>query len=154
MSYEFGRSSEVPAEPIRDKDAEIPSPWLWPHYSGPFFDAGAVSVYLDPTCTTTRAYGSDEVDGADYQYGDRLNVDYEKYHAALERAEQELGTKSTARYFETAFRYAMEDPALELVHLITGVNRSNGNPYHVYGFRHGQQEPVTTDITGSDSLAA
>ncbi|MDB5175640.1 MAG: hypothetical protein JWM81_498 [Candidatus Saccharibacteria bacterium] len=135
MNYEFGRRFDAPRQPIRDKDAVIPGQWLWPHYTNPAFDSG-VSVYLHPAHETTTAHGLAVVDGATYLYSDRLPVDYDKLHQAGEQVARELGTNESAHYFEAMLQRAMEDPELQLVHLITGVNRGNGFPYHVYGIMH------------------
>ncbi|MGI9027704.1 MAG: hypothetical protein ACR2FM_02575 [Candidatus Saccharimonadales bacterium] len=137
MSFEFGRTGEDPTRVIRNKDEEVSWQLLWPHYSNPAFDTQQ-TVFLDAHSRTTRAYGSDEVDGAEYWYSDRIPADYDKLQEAAEVAERELGTKSTPRFFETKLRLAVEDPELQLVHLVTGVNHSNGYPYHVYGVMRGQ----------------
>lgn len=147
MSYEFGSRSEAPTRVARRKDEEIPGQWLWPHYTNPAFDE-ATTVFLDAESRTTpTGYGTDEVEGAEYWYGDRIPADWDKLHEAAERAAQELGTKSTARYFELQLQQATDEPDLQLVHLLTGVNRGNGFPYHVYGVVHGErpdsQAPVS-----------
>jgi hypothetical protein len=145
MNYELGRRFDAPREPIRDKNAVIPGRWLWPHYTNPAFNSG-VGVYLHPAHETTLVGDLDLVDGARYLYGDRLPVDYEKLHQAGEQVERELGTNESAHYFEAMLQRAMEDPELQLVHLITGVNRSDFSPYHVYGIMH---DPTLAAPTGN-----
>lgn len=132
--------NEPVLEPIQDKDEIIPEKLLLPHYSDSYFSDRNLGVYLDPGYTTSpNPYGgTDEVQEAKYFYNDRLPVDYDKLHRVAEEVERELGTKSTARYFENMLQSALEEPELQLVHLITGVNRGNGFPYHVYGLLGGQ----------------
>lgn len=148
MSYEFGRGGEAPTRVARRKDEEIPGQWLWPHYSNPAFDE-AKTVFLDAGSRVTPTdYGTHEVDGAEYWYSDCIPADWEKLHEAAERAAQELGTKSTARYFELQLQQATDEPDLQLVHLLAGVNRGNGFPYHVYGVVHGERPGGKTEVEG------
>lgn len=97
--------------------------------------------------TTPTEYGTHVVVGAEYWYSDNIPADRDTLDGAAERAAQELDTKNTARYFELLLQKATSKPDLQLVHLLTGVSRSNGFPYHVYGVVHcerpGAQTPVS-----------
>lgn len=133
MSYELGHTNESPIRVTRNKDDVIPGGWLWPHYTDHVFHT-ARTVFLDTASETSATwYGADEVEGANYWYSDRIPADWDKLHRAGERAELELGTRATARYFELQLQEATDDYNLQLVHLMTGVNRVSGFPYHVYG---------------------
>ncbi len=76
------------------------------------------------------------VDGLEYVYSDRLRQWYksEEHDKAWEGA-KELHPLCTAAFIQEYMRRLMSNPAIELVHILAGVNVSNGFSYHVYGYK-------------------
>ena len=73
-------------------------------------------------------------DKASYVYSDRLyQYDYDKTTSSFEKAKEEFKV-NTPKYFESFLRHYYDDNKLELVHILSGFNLSNGYPYLVYGF--------------------
>lgn len=113
-----------------DKDKVISRALLNPHYSDPQFREEH-TVFLKPG---HQQNGRNMVEGLEYQYSDRLQeYDYEKHKAAW-AVVNEKGLVGSANIIEAFLRIYFEDQDLELVQIITGVNRSDGYPYRVYGF--------------------
>ncbi|MFA6043417.1 MAG: hypothetical protein WC718_00410 [Phycisphaerales bacterium] len=123
--------SAVTPEPLRphvtSKDARIVTD---AHYSDPRFHNPPPSLgYRERT-----VFGEDRT-GLRYEYSDRLfQWDPVKYRAAVEVASGKPGVKErTARWFE---EYLSEylGHRVNIVHIIAGVNQSNGYSYLIYGF--------------------
>lgn len=109
---------------------------LHPHYTNPNFKEGVQAVFLD----SRFQEGRQGIDGAAYDYSDRFcgwfeSKDIEEAWQAAKRlamaGEFEI---DSAGYFEAWLQSLFKDPGLKLVHILTGVNMSNGYPYMVYGY--------------------
>lgn len=110
-----------------------------PHYSDRIYRVNQTEFCLEPENLVER-YGVLVIDGLHYDYSDRLlEWDREKMLSAIEHADAVTGAKDwrakkTARYIQEYLRFYYGKP-IQLVHVIAGVNRSNGYPYLVYGTR-------------------
>ena len=82
-------------------------------------------------------YGS--IEGADsWDYSDRLyQWGYEKYREAWAIASKSDTAKDSAARIEVFLSEYFGKPIV-LVGLVTGVNRGNGYPYRVYGYKDAQ----------------
>jgi len=117
-----------------DKNTSIPWNMLNPHYSDNRFHNNDQTVFLAPGYELVSSFRRDVVDGAGYYYSDRLvQWDREKAEKSLQEASEKFPDGSPALYEDYLRRY-YENPALELVHIIAGVNLGSGYPYRVYGY--------------------
>ncbi|HHX99455.1 TPA: hypothetical protein GX533_02130 [Candidatus Dojkabacteria bacterium] len=119
-----------------ETDKYTPIPWnlLHPRYSDKHFDNGEQTVYLDPNHELCFLSGSNVVNGAIYKYSDRLDqLDCKKSRRSFQDASENF-IEGTPALYEDYLRRYHEDPALKLVHIIAGINRSNAYPYRIYGF--------------------
>lgn len=124
-------SQIVPIE--HDKNARIWS--LFPSYSNSAFRTDQ-TTFLAPGYKLVPGYYP-SVKGASYEYSDRLwQWDWDKADQANKQAREQHGdtNTNTAVFCETFLRLYFDKPNLIVVHLISGVNRSNGYPYVVYGY--------------------
>jgi hypothetical protein len=81
---------------------------------------------------------NDSVEGAEYNYSDRLQEWYRSKHdAAWEVAKQKGLPLNSAALIEAYLQELLDDPKLSLVHILAGVNYSTGYPYRVYGYFRG-----------------
>lgn len=124
-------------EVITRKDQEIPSWLLRPHYSDPrFYRHQTWHAFLAAgSAMKISGFGAETVEGASYTYSDRL-VGYEHWtEGAYDAARKEAGSESTARFFELLLQRVMDDPSLDLRHIVTGVNvGGDGSPYQALGY--------------------
>lgn len=129
---EFGCFGNVPTYATR-KDAHIEDR---PHYADQRFDMPR-TVYLALGRRLTKGtFGTEVVKGAHYNYDDRLwQADYDKSRKAWEEAEKS-GLKLHTPAIHEAYLAAYFGKPVELLHIVAGVNRGNGYPYLVYGYRH------------------
>lgn len=120
---------------VTDKDATIEGRNLRPHYTDSRFYSGQEhTVFLAQGYTLTKSRNP-TVKGANYDYSDRLwQWDYKKAEAARARAIEIVPDTYSARFYETFLRLYYGNEAIELVHIVTGVNVSNGYDYQVYGY--------------------
>ena len=100
-----------------------------PHYSNPAFNK------------EQTIYGQAE-EGLNYDYSDRLvQWDYDKAKESQEYAYEQVKTESrvpTVRWVQV-YLSKYHDADIEIVHIIAGVNKGNGYPYQVFGYRTLQQ---------------
>ena len=74
-------------------------------------------------------------DGLHYDYSDRLwQWDYSKAEKSIEIANASGATPKSCRWYE-AYLSAYFDRPIEIKHIVAGVNRSNGYPYCVFGYK-------------------
>lgn len=118
-----------------DKGRDIPSSDWAPHYSNSRF-ARAQTIFLADGCVLQRRFGVEAVDGASYDYSDRIAgwFDADKEEAAKEAAKASGFPARSAGYIESWLRALYEKPGLTIVHILAGVNMGNGYPYRVYGY--------------------
>lgn len=114
-------------------DKATPTPY--PHYTNPYFQT-ARTVYQSPT---HRLDTDGYVKGAEYNYSDRLTQwhSWEKSKQADEAAKTSGFNRWSAGWAEVWLRSLLDDPDLELVHMMAGYNLSNGYGYWVYGYIKG-----------------
>ncbi len=90
--------------------------------------------YTDKRFDQPQTIFGQECEGLAYDYSDRLwQWDYDKSEAAA-KAANESATPKTCRWYE-AYLSAYFSRPIEIKHIIAGVNRSNGFPYNVFGYR-------------------
>jgi hypothetical protein len=97
----------------------------YPHYTDRRFDK------------EQTVFGKGSYDDPDlrYDYSDRLRQwDSGKANAALKVAEASGAKEQTARFYH-AYLEAYFGKSLELKHIIAGVNKSDGYPYQVFGYK-------------------
>lgn len=95
------------------------------------------TIYLGHGIETGGNYGNGTVPDASYDYDNHIFSWFSKEELdEATKAAKEAGFKPrSAGYVEVYLRTLYKDPSLELVHIIAGVNRSNGCPYRVYGYK-------------------
>lgn len=113
-----------------DMNAKLP----FAHYSDMRFNTEQTVFLRDgqklyPDYTPT-------VKGAEYNYSDRIwQWDWDKANETRQAAQDSLKSKDlTPVYYEAWLRLYFGKPNLLLVHIITGVNKSNGYDYQVFGY--------------------
>jgi len=100
-----------------------------PHYSDSRFKPANGWGHVDRT-----VYGAKEP-GLHYDYNDRIvEWDYEKSKSAWAIAKETGAQPHTARLLN-AYLSAYFDKPVVIRHIIAGVNRSNGWPFCVYGYK-------------------
>jgi len=120
-----------------DKNVTIPYDLLDPHYSDRRFFDKTHTIFLDTRFETiVTRYGVQIVEGAHYVYSDRLWENYgtERCLEAFHQADAVVGNKESARYLEEYLRKLYNQPDLELIHIVAGVNRSDGYSFRVFGY--------------------
>ena len=124
-------------EPIRSRTQEIPGYMRDPHYTDERFTRkmGGRTIYLSEGLVTVERFGTETVEGAHYNYSDRIPQWYgfEKTEAAWRDAKAEVGEAITAEFYERWLQHVYDDPTTTLQHIIAGVNVSNGFSYRVFG---------------------
>jgi hypothetical protein len=121
--------------PIHDRNAVIDSALLNPHYTDTRFRQEQ-SIFVASQKHLVEHYGHDTVSGAWYIYSDRLHGWYpqDQLDSADQAARDSGAHPYSARYKEVFLKTLLDQPNLELVHIVAGVNRSNGYSYLVYGY--------------------
>ena len=90
-----------------------------------------------PTFRSDQVVFGKEEDGLNWEYSDRLwGWDWDKAKAAWQKSIDECHTKGSADQVESFLSLYFGKP-VDLVCVISGVNRGNGYPYNVYGFKYG-----------------
>lgn len=100
--------------------------------------------YTDDRFSEPQTVFGAEVKGLSYDYSDRLwQWDSKKAEAATEIAKQSGHVIRSANWYQV-YLSAYFGYEVELVHVVAGVNRSNGYPYAVFGYRQ-KVAPEATD---------
>ena len=123
--------SPVFIHPVTGLFDPIASDVLNPHYSDHRFLHGVHTVFVRGgyTLSESEIHSGGIVEGANYVYSDRM---YNRI--AWDETLAEEPRTNIAAFMQTYLQKAMKEPGLTLVHVLTGVNISNGHPYRVYGF--------------------
>ena len=109
-----------------------------PHYTDERFNT-AQTVFDKPSKSD---YGHKDLS---YDYSDRLyQWDYEKAKHASEVASATDAKLRSARWYE-AYLSAYFDRPIEIIHILAGVNVSNGYAYAVFGYRDATEGRADTD---------
>lgn len=124
--------------PIRSRTQEIPSYMRDPHYTDRRFtqSQGGRTVYLASGLVVASRFGSETVDGAHYNYSDRISehYGYDKVQECWRAAKEQVGRDTvTAELYEAWLQRVYEDPATVLQHIVAGVNAATGYSYRVFG---------------------
>jgi hypothetical protein len=91
--------------------------------------------YTDDRFKKEQTVFGKEEDGIGYDYSDRLREwDYSKAEASVKAANESGATPRTCKWYE-AYLSAYFGKPIEIKHIIAGVNRSNGYPYCVFGYK-------------------
>lgn len=124
-------------EPIRSRTEEIPGHMRDPHYTDRrFTDArGGRTIYLAPGLVTVDQFGTEMVEGAHYNYSDRLSgwYGYDKVESDWRAAKEQVGDRVTAELYEAWLQRLYDDPTTVLQHIVAGVNVATGYSYRVFG---------------------
>lgn len=109
-----------------------------PHYSNPDYSSGQMqTIFLAPQCKLEKdggGYSWVREDGIEYNYSDRLlQWDYNKHSEAHKIAKEKTSDK-TALYYEYYLSAYFGKP-IEILHILAGVNVSNGYSYLVFGYK-------------------
>lgn len=124
-------------EPIRSRIEEIPGYMRDPHYTDERFtrQMGGRTIYLAQGLVTVEHFGTETVEGAHYNYSDRILqwYGYDKVQQAWNETKEQVGDKITAEFYETWLQHVYDDPTASLQHIIAGVNVGNGYSYRVFG---------------------
>jgi len=95
---------------------------LSPHYTNPYYNQ------------KRTVFGAPE-EGLSYDYSDRLSEwNYSKWKASYVAATATGATPGTARHIQARLSYYYDKP-LVLRHVVSGVNRGDGYPYNVFGYK-------------------
>lgn len=116
------------------KTLQLLSSDLYPHYSNPKFSRGQTkTVWIANNYAINKMSYDNTVDGCNYIYSDRLSYDDRK--RGIEVANLSGYTKHTAYWHELFLRETLNNQNIELIHIVSGVNVSNGYPYLIYGIK-------------------
>jgi len=92
--------------------------------------------YSDTRFKEQQAVFGQETKKINYVYSDRLQEwDYDKHKQAVEAANKSNKSDNTCFWYEEylSFYYGKKT---EILHIISGVNPSNGYAYNVFGYKH------------------
>ncbi len=105
-----------------------------PHYSDMRFRKER-TVYLKTGYGLVRGLRVDLVKDASYEYSDRLaERDFTRHKSAWEHAMANDLPDRSAHLYEAYLTAYFGEP-VELLHVLVGVNVSNGYPYYIFGYR-------------------
>ncbi len=91
--------------------------------------------YTDNRFRKEQTVFGKECEGIGYDYSDRLwQWDYKKAEEAVEKANKSGAISKSCRWYE-AYLSAYFGKPIEIKHIIAGVNRSNGYPYCIFGYK-------------------
>lgn len=118
-----------------EKEESIPSNLINPSSEDPRF-LTPQTIFLAKGHAAIDTFEGDYVTGASYNDSDRYICWFgtEELEAAWEQAKSAGHKKDSPALIEAFLRFIHKDPELELVHILTWVNRSNGYPAQSYGF--------------------
>lgn len=121
---------------VTSKSAQIDGRLFSPHYTDDRFRRGVRTVFLAKGYTLESDGSYDRVDGLEYNYDDRIRQwDWDKADASWQAVKAAFEHTNSAEAHEMYLRLFFDAPELELVHIMTGVNQSNGYCYRVYGYK-------------------
>lgn len=116
---------------------------LYPHYTNELFRKEQ-TVYLLAGHKVSNGW----VNGAEYVYDDRVRQwNWEGADQAWKLARLVVEDHYTAACHEAYLQLYYKSLNIELVHILSGVNWSNGYPYMVYGF-------ITHPVVAAESEAS
>lgn len=131
-------------EPINSRTQEIPRQMWDPHYTDQRFTRtlGGKTIYLAPGLVTVQQFGAEVVEGAHYNFSDRISESYghEEVGEAWRAAKEQAGNRITAEFFETWLQHVYADPTTTLQHIIAGVSQGSGYSYRVFGTVSGARQ--------------
>ena len=129
-SAEF-RDSDV-TQKIRIADSKQEHISTNPNWSDERYEKAQTAFCSEPDKLIKSKFDGYVIEGLNYDYSDRLREwDSKKSDQAWKDAKGENYT--AAKHESYLCNYLSKD--IELVHLIAGINHSNGYPYLVYGYR-------------------
>jgi hypothetical protein len=104
-----------------------------PHYTDQRFKKPQTVFCSEPDKLKDDGFGNAIIEGCHYDYSDRIyEWDGDKAREAA-KATTEAGYKPrTAKWYQAYLHY-FYGKDVKLVHIVAGVNHSNGYPYCVYG---------------------
>lgn len=125
-----------------DKTQQIDSRLISPHYTDETFRREkTVFLAAGYKLKNSNGYNSVACDGIEYNYDDRIRQwDYDKSDVCWKQIRETYDRFNSAEIHEQYLRLFFDDPDLNLVHIITGVNHSNGYYYRVYGYIRGKKD--------------
>jgi hypothetical protein len=89
----------------------------------------------NPELLEDSGYGYSTIPGLTYDYDDRLSQwDWDKNKYARKKATDDGFVPTTAKWYK-AFLENYYDKKIDLIHIIAGINFSNGYPYVVFGYK-------------------
>ncbi len=95
--------------------------------------------YSDHRFKKERTVFGEAVEGLHYDYSDRIwEWDRDKAKAAAKKANNSGADPRTCRWYEAYLSSFFEKP-VEISHIVSGVNHSNGYPYCIFGYRYGEE---------------
>lgn len=125
--FDFFENWQYPTTLDKDKPLETT-----PHYTDTRFQKEQTIFGKRPE----SPYGHT---GLHYDYSDRLwEWDYKKSKKAAKIAAESGATPKSCRWYEV-YLSAYFGKSIEIEHIIAGVNRSNGYPYCVFGYKVADQ---------------
>ena len=117
----------------RDRDVPIYNTPRWNNHD---FDT-AQTVFLERGRVTKISWtGMDRIEGLTYVYEDRLwfmNEEQHKKACDIVRGSEII---SSANYYEVFLSAFFEKP-IKLEHILVGLNRADGFPYMLFGYKKG-----------------
>ena len=112
-----------------------PRRYVYPTVTDPNVRLETMPHYTDERFNKEQTvYGKAE-QGLAYDYSDRLwQWNWDKANEASEVAKASGVTDRSARYYEVYLSHYFGKP-VEIKHIIAGVNKSNGYPYCLFGYK-------------------
>lgn len=108
----------------------------YPHYSDERFSNGRARTVFGRVPD-----GAEYIRGLEYVYDDRMRQwDYAKHERAWKEAETLALPNRSADLYEAYLSAYFGEP-VSLLHVLAGVNVSNGYPYVVFGYRRKESSP-------------
>jgi hypothetical protein len=97
-----------------------------------------MTVFLAEGRDLIWGYGVEGVGGARHAYSDSL-VCHERWtNEALMRAEEKVGNRLSAAFYEGLLRDVLQKPTLDLCHVLVGVD-GRGFDYQFFGYLEGDR---------------
>lgn len=133
LAADIFRSAPFKQKGTTDMDAVLESE---PHYTDPRFREEQTVFCAEPDrLHDRRGLGTLVVEDCHYDYSDRLyEWDREKHKEAIGVANQSGHERRTANWYQAYLRHYYGKP-IDLIHIVAGINHSNGWSYRVFGTR-------------------